>query len=789
VAVVDPSLSFGELLRHHRRAAGLTQEELAERAGVSPRSISELERGGAHVPRRDTVALIGRALGLDGPAREAFDALVEQRRNARPARLGKLAADQSELPARHNVPRPLTSFIGREDELRDLAPLLAERPLLTLVGAGGVGKTRLAHELALQHVNRYADGCWLVELAGLTDPALVPDAVAAAVGLRDFHTRNATSTLTDYLHSKHVLLILDNCEHLVAKCAELVAHLLRTCPQLHVLATSREALGIAGETTWRVMPLELPDPHDREQITYTAALRLFVERARAANNAFTLTSDNAAAIARICISVDGIPLALELAAARTRLLSVEQLAERLEHDGRILGDATRAGPERHRTISATIDWSHDLLGEKEQILLRRLAVFACGWTLDMTEAVCSGDGIDRDDVLDLLGQLVDKSIVLVDARDGAARYRLLEPIRQYAAERLEASGEADAYRERQATALLTLAQTADVGHAGPDEISTLDYFEAEHDNVRAALSWSLGHGHAEAALKAAAALFRFWERRGHFKEGCAWLEQALEQTTDAPARYRARALNALAFLYWRGGDPRRAQPIAEQALEVSRDAGTERDVGQALLNVGMIAYFQGRPRQAIARLEESVLHARQARTVSQVCLGLTFLGRTLLWATGPHNPRVATVLNEALARAEPAQARYALGHTLMTLGDLFWRQHDRERAIGMWRRSLMVRTELADRRGIAASLERLAWGLTVTEVFDLAAWVFGAADAQHEILGVRLRHDEQIDHAHQLSVARRQLGPAFEDAWSAGRVSTVDEAVSRTLGATSGCCG
>ena len=298
MAVDEPSARFGDLLRDHRRAVGLTQEELAERAGVSPRSISEMERGGAHIPRRDTVARLVRALGLAGAEREAFESLVEDSRRPRPTldrppipRPSPAVERSAERP-KHNLPRSLTSFVGREQELAELAHVLPTTPLLTLVGAGGVGKTRLAQELVRNHFASYADGSWLVELAGLADPSLVPSAVATAVGLRDLHARNVMPLLTEYLHPLKVLLVLDNCEHLVAACAELVAHLLRACPHLQVLATSREPLAIAGEVTWRVPPLELPDlqtPQSSEEIMRSAAVRLFIERARAVNNTLVLT--------------------------------------------------------------------------------------------------------------------------------------------------------------------------------------------------------------------------------------------------------------------------------------------------------------------------------------------------------------------------------------------------------------------------------------------------------------------------------------------------------------------
>jgi predicted ATPase/transcriptional regulator with XRE-family HTH domain len=434
----------------------MTQEELAERAGISPRSISGLERGEGAVPRRDTVAQLVHALGLAGADRAEFQAMVVRRRPPpAPLSANSLAnsSDRSSDASLHNLPRSLTSFVGREQEMRDLGPILASAPLVTLVGAGGVGKTRLARELARKHAVRYADGAWLVELAELADPSLLVGAVAGAVGVPPGQSQNSLEALTEYLRPKHMLLLLDNCEHLVAACAELLSSLLRICPHLHILTTSREPLAINGEIIWLVRPLQLPDPNlplSASEITGLAAVQLFMERARAVNPSVKLTDDNAAAVARVCVAVDGIPLAIELAAARTRVVTVEQLSEFLEHDVHILGGATRGGAPRHRTIRATIDWSHDLLGEREQILLRRLSVFSGRWTLEMAEDVCSGSGIDIEDVLDVLAQLVDKSMVLVDARDVVARYRLLEPIRQYALERLEAAGEAAEFHARHA---------------------------------------------------------------------------------------------------------------------------------------------------------------------------------------------------------------------------------------------------------------------------------------------------------------------------------------------------
>ena len=790
VSVNDAAVKFGELLRDHRRAADLTQEELAERAGISPRSISDLERGGAHVPRRDTVGLIARALGLTGSEREAFESLVERRRRRGYSQPEHELASRAHaearfaptpVPRKHNLPRALTSFIGREPELAELGPILAGAPLLTLVGPGGVGKTRLAEELVRTHATDYADGCWVVELAGLADPALLPGAVAAAVGLRDFHAGDTTARLAEYLRSRQLLIVLDNCEHLIAACADLAARLLRACPYLQVVATSREPLAVSGETIWRVPPLEVPNDEVYDELTQVAAVRLFVDRAQAVNNQLTLTDNNAPAIARICRAVDGIPLALELAAARTRLLTVEQLADRLQEDADVLSGPNRAGLPQHRTIRATIDWSHQLLDAPEQLLLRRLAVFAGGWTLKLAEDVTSGAGIERSDVLQLLAQLVDKSMVLVDAHYLEARYRLLQPIRQYATERLEAAGEAVPFRERHSAAVLRLASRIQAGNPGPDEIASLDRLELEHDNLRAALRWALSRGGGVAALRCSAALFRFWERRGHFQEGCAWVEEALAAAPDASPVERSWALNSLAFLYWRGGDVRRARPIAQEALEVSRVGGEARDVAQALLNLGMIAFFDDQPQLAVQELEASVSVAREAAYEPQLSLALTFLARTRLRVYGPLDPRSHSALKESLRVAQRAQSRYTAGHALLTLGDFAWRQGDADRARSLWRQALVVRSELGERRGIAGCLERIARALAAMEDFELAAWAFGAADTQHRALGVRLRHDEEADHARLLGNTRRHLGDTFLAAWAEGQAASVDEAVARAL--------
>jgi predicted ATPase/DNA-binding XRE family transcriptional regulator len=416
-------ITFGEALRHHRRAAELTQEALAERAGLSARSISAFERSEGFTPRRDTLALLVRALNLSATDRNNFESLVSRKpRGANSEPLPKARSAST-------LPRSLTSFVGRERELAQLSKLIPLVPLLTIIGTGGMGKTRLALEVARALENTFADGVRLVRLDALTAGARAREAL-----------------LDSAPGDGHVLLVVDNCEHLVAACAETIRDLLATCPRLHILATSREPLRIAGETQWVLAPLPGPDP-DGAYID-SPAVQLFVDRVRAISPEFALTDDNAEAVGRVCEAVDGIPLALELAAGRTPMLTVEQLADLLAQDLDLLVAHGRDTVARHRTLSAAIDWTYASLSDAERTLLRRLAPFTCPWTLELAEMICTGYPLTRGDVFELLGQLVEKSLVSVDTRTATAQYRLFEPIRKYALARLDASADAIVYYAR-----------------------------------------------------------------------------------------------------------------------------------------------------------------------------------------------------------------------------------------------------------------------------------------------------------------------------------------------------
>src|SRR5918998_3407526 len=372
----------------------------------------------------------------------------EQPQNPQRLRAAKSVEEESAArnPERlsHNLPLELSSFVGREKGLAEVERLLEHNRLLTLTGSGGCGKTRLALAVASELVEEFEDGVWLVELAPLVDPSLVPRAVASTLGVREQPGRSPTETLSDYLGSKKVLLVLDNCEHLIEACAELAEALLHSCPELRALATSREALGIAGEVAWPVPSLSLPDLRrlpDIESLPQYESARLFLERTAAVNPTFTLTEQNAGAVAQVCYRLDGIPLAIELAAARAKVLSVEQISERLDDSFRLLAAGSRTAMPRHRTLHATMDWSHELLSREERVLFRRLSMFAGGFTLEAAESVCAGEELERDEVLELLSYLVDKSLVIMREVGGETRFRLLETVRQYGREKLGEAGD------------------------------------------------------------------------------------------------------------------------------------------------------------------------------------------------------------------------------------------------------------------------------------------------------------------------------------------------------------
>jgi predicted ATPase/DNA-binding SARP family transcriptional activator len=514
--------------------------------------------------------------------------------------------------ARHNLPIALTSFVGRDRELTEVARLLDRNRLLTLTGAGGSGKTRLALEAARARVADFPDGVWLVELAGLAEPALVPAATASALGLNLSSQRADLDELSTHLRDKHALLIVDNCEHLVAACALLTEQLLGACPGLRILATSREPLRVPGEVTWRVPSLVLPEAGPEigaEELSEVESVRLFCERAADATPGFALDDGNAAAVAGICLRLDGLPLALELAAARVGALSPAQIVARLDDSLAMLTSGSRAALDRQQTLRATLSWSHDLLTDPERTQFRRLAVFAGGFALEAAEAVTVGDCVEPREVADLLARLVDKSLVVADEGAAGYRYRLLEPVRQYALERLDAAGERAELEAHHYDFYLRLARAADPECAPPGIETHPERLDAEQDNLRAALAWALRRD-PQKALELAVFMWPMWMARSQFLEGSRLLGAALAAAPE-PTALRAEALRATSGLDVRLGRTAELGRMASERLEIVRKLGDRRGEAFALDGAGVCEYMVGRYDSAERLFAESLALAKE----------------------------------------------------------------------------------------------------------------------------------------------------------------------------------
>jgi predicted ATPase/DNA-binding SARP family transcriptional activator/DNA-binding CsgD family transcriptional regulator len=701
-----------------------------------------------------------------------------------PAREGEARSASGAPSRRHNLPLARTSFIGRERETLEVKRLLAMTRLLTLTGTGGCGKTRLALEVARDLVGAYPDGVWLVDLAPLSEAEMVPQAVAQALGVREQTGRALLETLEDTLRTKKTLLVVDNCEHLVEAVVGLVDSLLDSCPGLRVLATSRERLNAAGEVAWVVPSLTAPsssqEAYTPQELQAYESVRLFVERANQRKPSFELTSPNGQAVAQVCRRLNGIPLAIELAAGRMGVLSVEQLASRLEDFLKLLTGGPTADP-RHRTLRATLEWSHELLSEVERTLFRRLSVFAGGWTLEAAEEVCSGEGIEQDDVLDILSKLVDKSLVVAEASpgvEGELRYRMLEPIRQYGQDRLQESGEAYATRDRHAASFLALAEKAGPELRGPRQIPWLKRLDTEQDNVRAAMAWLLGKGESQTAARIGWALWLFWWMHGHFTEGRRWMEEALAKGVSMPAAPRAKALFVAGTMADGQADRRSAEPLLEESLGLFRELGDKLGSAFALSGAGLVAVGQGRYERGIALFQDAVdLHLELGeRWAASVVLSFSAVG----WFGQGDSSRAKRVAQQGLELAREVGAAEAICVACYAGAMVAQAERDHEHARGLLQEGMVHAAEAGNETNVAYCLEGLAALAASEGSLARAGRLWGAAEALLEQIEVTayIYAPDRSAYQDRVRAARAQLDEAaWQAAWIEGREMTPEQAV------------
>lgn len=724
----------------------------------------------------------------------------------------------------NNLPQQLTSFIGREQAIEDIKSMFDKARLVTLTGSGGSGKTRLSLQVAADLLDGSGDGVWFVDLASLRDASLVTATVAQVFNLAEEGGKSVRQMLLDFLKAKHLLLVLDNCEHLLDACADLADTILRQCPRILILASSREALGIAGETTYRVPSLSSPDPkkaHTVESLGQFEAVRLFIERAEQVQTAFLVTNENAPAVASICARLDGIPLALELAAARVRNMSVQEVNQRLDQRFRLLTGGSRTALPRQQTLRSLIDWSFDLLNDAEKAFLRRLSVFAGGWDLEAAEKVCAIHPIEEFEVLDLLASLADKSLIVAEVLGEKTRYRMLETVRQYARDRLAESTESEEIRGRHLAHFLEMAEGGELGILSDDHRGWLAKLDAEHDNIRAALDWcEEADGGAVSALRIIGALWRFWDSRGEQEEAreraAAVLAHpgAQERTVE-----RARALLAAGNLAWGQGDVAVAEDLDLQALEIFRENGNDIGVGRVLNNLGTIAmlkmeldaaedyvtqslaiegddvnkfgrtvgYFnlgtieklRGNYTQARIHYEFTLKRMQEdSMTGPGIALLLSFLGVALLKTEGKEAARKCW--EESLAHCEQASMVTASAFSHFRLAVLLGEEGDFEGA------ELHLRKMMPFCRKLGLPL--LAMGL---RGFGIVAWLRGETERAARLYGAAdkmrpksnpLPLDEQPDIERRLKSLRDALGDeAFEKHWAEGTAMSNDEAVAYAL--------
>ncbi len=714
----------------------------------------------------------------------------------------EISAGSSELTAAaeypHNLSAELTLLIGRERETAELRQMLRREDvrLVTLTGIGGTGKTRLAHRVARASLTEFASGIFFIDLSAISEPGLVASVIAQPLGVKETGNTPLKESLKKYLREKQMLLVLDNFEQVI-DAAPFVAELLFCSPRLKVLVTSRVSLHLSAEHEYMVPPLALPETEQRlpplQELMNHAAIALFVKRAQAIKPAFVLTQENALPVVEVCRRLDGLPLAIELAAARIKLLSPQAILTRLERSLRLLTGGARDLPARQQTMRGAISWSYDLLEESERRLLNRLSVFAGGMTIEAAEEVCTDSGVadetesaNRDlhsaiDILDRIASLVDKSLLMQKEQgDGESRLRMLELVREYALECLEQSGEAKAIRERHADSYLRLVEEAQPELLGGAKVGDwLNRLEEEHDNLRATLRWLLERD-AEKGLRLAGAARPFWERRGHLTEGRAWLEGALKKGGGAQAQTRAKALHGAAQLAWQQGELDAARSLYEEALRASRDAGDRRLVAMSSRGLGTVAFIQGNLETARALLEESLMVCREINDTRGVATSLITLGE--MARTKGELGTARALYEESLALCRQSDNQYNVCVNLLNLGAVACLGEDLKAASTCNREAILIAEKLGDGIQVAYALNGFGALLVLGGEMSGAAGLFGAAEHLLESKGYELEPQDREFRERYAAQARAALGDdSFTATWAKGRALRMKEAIRLAL--------
>jgi predicted ATPase/DNA-binding SARP family transcriptional activator len=682
----------------------------------------------------------------------------------------------------HNLPFQISTFIGREKELDDIANLIANNRLVSLTGTGGIGKTRLSLKVGEQLMKNYADGVWFVELASLNDPALLPQTVAKLFHIAEQAEESLTEKLIRALRSRTILLVLDNCEHLLDACAQLADRLLKSCPNLKILTTSREPLGITGEAQYHVPPLGLPDlQHILERLLDYESVQLFEERARLVQENFSLTMENASSISQICHRLDGIPLAIELAAARVSMYSTEQIAGRLHESFNLLTGGSRTALPRQQTLRASIDWSWDLLSQPEQILLQRLSVFAGGWTLDAAESVCGGNGIEPQHALDIMTDLAAKSLMVVNQNpECGMRYHLLETIRQYAHEKLREADEVETIRDRHLAWALAWAEEVEPELHGHDQVVRLKQVDIELDNIRLAIERGLDASQAESSMRIFIALSRYLDGHNHFTESRRWLDTGISLRQQLTKNTLAKTLSKAAWFSFRQNDPEAGIPYAKESLALAETLENQPTIAYALNCMGVTQITNGNLTEAGRHLDQALLIYQNlddkrgiARTVSN---------RAIVLAYESNFSGAVEILKDYLDLVQNLEDLSTVAWYQFGLGTFQILHGEIEQGVRHLEKGLSLYCQINNIFFIGNCMIGLAGAANARYQPLEAARFFGAREAIHESIGSKL--DSGVQPIYQSLVAQTHalLGEsAFASAWAEGRAMTLDEAVEYAL--------